>query len=99
MTATQADFDIGALPVRLHRSWWTGNAWLQVDGRRVPLESPFRFGTHFSFPWRLTKTWRCEIDGHSVEIMRHRKMLLSAGRKAHYSVNVDGQPNGEFEAY
>ena len=99
MRATEAEFVVGGQPVRFYRSWWTGSAWLQVEGQRVRLQSPYRLGTHFNAPWRLTKKWRCDINGHSVEIVRHRKMFFSATRASEYAIAVDGEPSLGFEGY
>jgi hypothetical protein len=97
MPATDEEVLVGETPVRLRRSWWTGAAWIDAPGQRIALQLATQIETHLSV--RLTKTWRCTIDGHEVEIVRTRPMVLAGFRKCRYAVSVDGLPSCEFTAY
>ncbi len=98
VAVTDVEFPVGTARARLRRSWWTGKARIEWRGSAETVQSPWQVSTHFSL--RRTKTWRLDIDGHAVEIIRLKPgRFFGAFRKCRYTVFVDNNPVRESEAY
>jgi len=81
--------EVAGSSVEFRRSWWTGEATLNVSGRSVGLQSDRDFFVSFSSP--LTKVWRQQVAGHELSIEKLRPRLLPAFRPHEYRVFIDGQ--------
>lgn len=83
----QISFDIAGTPAEFRRKSSTGKAELLVGDDVVTLQSPLRVSTHFNF--KTTQTWRCEVGGHVVEVVKVRPRFVGGFRESSYTISVD----------
>ncbi|MBI1369913.1 MAG: hypothetical protein GC162_14820 [Planctomycetes bacterium] len=83
--------------VEFSRHWFTGRAVVTVDGVRVPLQSPYNLGTHFSFSCK--RIWHVEFDGHTLVIEKSRPVFFAGLRPQSYRVFCDGELVAEETGY
>ena len=81
-------FEVGGTPARFRRNDWTGRAELSVEGESFLLQSPWKFGTHFTLSTR--HTWTQSVGEHQVEIVKERPRMFAGVRAASFTVLVDG---------
>jgi hypothetical protein len=82
----QISFDIAGTPAEFRRKSSTGKAELLVGDDVVTLQSPLRVSTHFNF--KTTQTWRYEVGGHVVEIVKVRPRFVGGLRESSYTISV-----------
>ena len=83
----QISFDLAGTPAEFRRKSSTGKAELLVGDDVVALQSPLRVSTHFNF--KTKQTWRCDVGGHVVEIVKVRPRLVGGLRESSYTITVD----------
>jgi len=82
-------FFVSGTPVTLTRDWLLGGMKLVTARGSIWLQHPLNPFTHFSFS--LTKSWKKEIDGHTVVVEKSRPMLAAGLRQQSYMVYVNGE--------
>lgn len=86
----QVAFPIGERRAVFRLSAITGRADITVGPERFLLQSPFRPSAHVQI--RPRRTWRRSVDGHEVEVVKQRPLLLGGFRPTKFTVLVDGVP-------
>jgi hypothetical protein len=84
----EIEFAVGGRPARFRRNPLTGRADPVVGNETVPLQSPFRASTHWSF--RTTHTWHTRVGDDEVGITMSRPRLFGGARSKVFTVAVDG---------
>lgn len=81
-------FPLGGREAVFRLSTITCRAEITVGPERFLLQSPFRLSAQFQI--RPRRTWRRSIDGHEVEVVKLRPLLLGGFRPTKFTVFVDG---------
>jgi hypothetical protein len=81
-------FPIGATTAEFRRNAFSGRASLVVGDQVMTLQSPYRLDTHFQ-P-KTKQAWTRTVDGHVVEIVKERPLVMGGMRTNTFSVRVDG---------
>jgi hypothetical protein len=87
--AVEIAFSVGARVATFRRSGMTGRAEIVVDNEVLPLQSPYKLGTHWSF--KTARRWRCRVGEHDVEVAMNRPRMFGGARPKSFVVSVDGK--------
>jgi hypothetical protein len=90
-------FKIDNADATYSRSWFSGRAFVDVDGMRLAVQSPWNPATHFSL--QLCRSWACNVMGHRLFIESTRPRILAFARAITYRVSVDGKVIAERSGY
>jgi hypothetical protein len=93
----QIDHIIDGKHVIFTRNWFTGRAYLSIDGLGITLQSQWNLGTHFSV--RLRRAWVCHVGERILLIEKQRPMLFAGIRPQIYRLFVDGELSAERRGY
>jgi hypothetical protein len=81
-------FPVGDLSAQFRRNSFSGRASLVVGDQVMTLQSPYRLDTHFQL--KSSQTWTRTVDGHVVEVVKERPVVMGGVRSNSYRVLVDG---------
>jgi hypothetical protein len=81
-------FEVGGAEAEFHWNNMTGSAVVKAGGSTTRLEDPKNPSTHFHAGTR--RAWKCQIDGHDIEIIKVRPLFFAPFRPNHFTVSVDG---------
>lgn len=83
------EFEIDGDRAVFERNSTTGRAAISYRGETIRLQSPFNPLTHMTLGTR--SSWKRDIAGHVVEIVKTRLRMWGGLRPNDYQVIVDGQ--------
>jgi hypothetical protein len=93
----EIDFSVGGVQAVFRRNHFTGKAVLTIGDDTQSLQNVLNPGTQFSLS--NARKWQRQFNGHQIEIVKDRPMLLSPLRPHSYSVLVDHQVVAERTGY